>query len=76
MCVKCEGDITALAAQCGLAATEITPNGTSFNVSSEQQAHELLGKVMEQQIPLIRYELREPTLNEIFIEKVGAVNED
>ncbi len=74
--VKCEDDITALAAQCGLAATEVTPNGTSFNVSSEQQAHELLGKIMEQQIPLIRYELREPTLNEIFIEKVGAVNED
>ena len=74
--VKCEGDITALAAQCGLAATEDTPNGTSFNVSSEQQAHELLGKIMEQQIPLIRYELREPSLNEIFIEKVGAVNED
>lgn len=74
--VKCEGDITALAAQCGLAATEDTPNGTSFNVSSEQQAHELLGRIMEQQIPLIRYELREPSLNEIFIEKVGAVNED
>ncbi|MGN0687166.1 MAG: ABC transporter ATP-binding protein [Oscillospiraceae bacterium] len=74
--VKCEGDITALAAQCGLIATEETPNGCSYNVESEQQAHSLLNKIMEQKIPLIRYELREPTLNEIFIEKVGADNEN
>ena len=74
--VKCESDITALAEKAGLTVTEDTPNGQSFNVSSEKQAHELLGAIMEQQIPLIRYELREPTLNEIFIEKVGADNEN
>ena len=74
--VKCEGDITSLAAQCGLIATEDTPNGVSYNVSSEQQAHSLLNKIMEQGLPLIRYELREPTLNEIFKEKVGADKEN
>ena len=74
--VKCEGDITSLAAQCGLIATEVTPNGSSFDVETEKQAHDLLNKIMEQGIPLIRYELREPTLNEIFIEKVGADNEN
>lgn len=74
--VKCEGDITELAAQQGLVVTEDTPNGQSFAVSSEEQAHKLLGSIMEKKIPLIRYELREPTLNEIFIEKVGADNEN
>jgi len=74
--VKCEGDITSLAAQCGLVATEVTPNGSSFDVETEKQAHDLLNRIMEQGIPLIRYELREPTLNEIFIEKVGADNEN
>ncbi len=74
--VKCEGDITALAAGAGLAATEETPNGISYNVESEQQAHTLLNSIMQQNIPLIRYELREPTLNEIFIERVGESNED
>lgn len=74
--VKCEGDITVLAADCGLTVTEDTPNGQSFGVSSEEQAHKLLNAIMEQGIPLIRYELREPTLNEIFIEKVGADNEN
>lgn len=73
--VKCEGDITVLAQECGLTATEETPNGSSYNVQSEQQAHALLGKIMEQHIPLIKYELREPSLNEIFIEKVGESDE-
>ncbi len=74
--VKCEGDFLPMAAECGLTVTEDTPNGTSFNVREESQAHALLGKIMQSGMPLIRYELREPTLNEIFIEKVGAANED
>ena len=73
--VKCEGDITGMAQQCGLTATEITPNGSSFNVKSEEQAHSLLNMIMEKGIPLIKYELREPSLNEIFIEKVGESDE-
>lgn len=74
--VKCEGDILSLAAECGLAPTEETPNGISFNVKNEQQAHKLLGDIMAKGIPLIKYELREPTLNEIFIERVGENNEN
>ncbi len=68
--VKAEGDIRKFAAECGLTITEETPNGTSFNVQSEEQAHRLLGMIMENKIPLIKYELREPTLNELFIENV------
>lgn len=73
--VKCEGDITALAQECGLDTAVETPNGISYNVKSESQAHELLGRIMSAGIPLIKYELREPSLNEIFIEKVGESNE-
>lgn len=73
--VKCEGDITAMAQECGLTATEETPNGSSYNVKSEEQAHALLNKIIESGIPLIKYELREPSLNEIFIEKAGGKNE-
>ncbi|MCM1165241.1 MAG: ATP-binding cassette domain-containing protein [Lachnospiraceae bacterium] len=74
--VKAEGDVSALAAECGLTTAEETPNGSSFNVRSEEQAHKLLNMIIERGIPLIRYELREPTLNEIFIEKAGGQNED
>jgi len=74
--VKAEGNISPLAAECGLISTEETPNGSSYNVQSEEQAHKLLHLIIDQKIPLIRYELREPTLNEIFIEKAGGGNED
>lgn len=74
--VKAEGDIKPFAQELGLSVTEDTPNGVSFNVKEEAQAHKLLGAVMDHKIPLIRYELREPSLNEIFIEKVGGKNED
>lgn len=74
--VKAEGNITPLAAECGLTVTEETPNGSSFNVTSEEQAHKLLHMIMDNKIPLIKYELREPTLNELFIEKVGDTNEN
>ena len=73
--VKCEGDITAMAQECGLTATDVTPNGSSFSVSSEEQAHILLNKIIESGMQLIKYELREPSLNEIFIEKVGGSDE-
>lgn len=73
--VKCEGDITAMAQECGLTATDVTPNGSSFSVSSEEQAHMLLNKIIESGMQLIKYELREPSLNEIFIEKVGGSDE-
>lgn len=74
--VKADGDIRALAEECGLATTEDTPNGTSFNVKSEEQAHRLLNMIISSRIPLIKYELREPSLNEIFIEKAGGANEN
>lgn len=74
--VKAEGDIKPLARECGLSVTEDTPNGMSFNVKEEQQAHKLLNMIIDNKIPLIRYELREPTLNEIFIEKAGGGDEN
>lgn len=74
--IKTEGDISRLAEDCGLTVTEETPNGISFNVDSESRAHKLLNMIIENGIPLIKYELREPTLNEIFIDKAGGKIED
>lgn len=73
--VKCEEDVGSIANECGLCASEITPNGTSFNVQSEEQAKTLLKRIMDSGLSLIKYELREPSLNEIFIEKAGGRNE-
>lgn len=73
--VKADADFMPLAEDCGLAMKENTPNGVCFTVANETQAHNLLKKMMEANIPPIKFELREPTLNEIFIERVGESNE-
>ena len=73
--VKAEGDFMPLASQCGLQLKENTPNGVCFTVSEEKQAYDLLHKMMESGISPVKFELREPTLNEIFIEKAGDHNE-
>lgn len=73
--VKAEGDFMPLAQQCGLQLKENTPNGVCFNVQEEQQAYGLLQKMLDAGMQPVKFELREPTLNEIFIEKVGEQNE-
>lgn len=73
--VKADADFMLLAEDCGLVMKENTPNGVCFTVANETQAHNLLKKMMEANIPPIKFELREPTLNEIFIERVGESNE-
>lgn len=70
--IKADGDILPLAKECGLEVVENTPNGLNFKVKSEEQAQNLLKAIMAQNIPLVKYELREPTLHEIFVEKVEA----
>ena len=68
--VKADGDFLGLARQCGLKLKENTPNGVCFTVKEEQQAHSLMKKMLEAGVPPIKFELREPTLNELFIDRV------
>ena len=73
--VKSDYDFMAIAAECGLTVKENTPNGVCFTVSGDDQAYALLNKMTAAGKPPVKFELREPTLNEIFIEKVGESNE-
>ena len=45
-------------------------------VTGEAQANSLLKTLVEKGIILITFELREPSLHEIFVEKVGGVSEE
>lgn len=74
--VKAEGNFMPFASQCGLQLKENTPNGVCFAVQQESQAYSLLQKMLDNGITPVKFELREPTLNEIFIESVGEYNED
>ena len=69
--VKCEADIDGLIATYGLSVKEKTPDGYSLKVTGEEQAMKFLTALIEQKIPVIHFELREPSLHEIFVEKVG-----
>ncbi|MCL2693688.1 MAG: ATP-binding cassette domain-containing protein [Oscillospiraceae bacterium] len=74
--VKADENILPLAQECGLIIERQTPNQTDFKVSDNSQPENFLKKAVEQGITIVKYELREPSLHEIFVEKVGGdVNE-
>ena len=46
-------------------------NEYTIRIDGEEKAHELLNKVVSQGIKVNKFEIMKPTLNDIFIEKVG-----
>lgn len=77
MFVKCEGrDIKPYIDSFGLKIVNETPDGYQLKVTGEEQAGEFLRKLVEEKITVIKFELREPSLHEIFVEKVGDSNEE
>lgn len=75
MIVKCDADIEKQVELFGLNVMKRTPDGYHIRVTGEEQAMKFLAKLVEEKVPVIRFELREPSLHEIFVEKVGAANE-
>ncbi|MFG6325619.1 MAG: ATP-binding cassette domain-containing protein [Lachnospiraceae bacterium] len=76
MIVKCEGDIKPYIEAFNLPVINETPDGYHLKVTGEEQAALFLKRLIEENVPVIRYELREPSLHEIFVEKVGEGNEN
>ncbi|MBQ6105569.1 MAG: ATP-binding cassette domain-containing protein [Lachnospiraceae bacterium] len=77
--VKCEGEIEDLIAAAGLPIVEKLPSEYHIRVTGEEQAMQFLrtlidtnNSVIGRKITIIRFELREPSLHEIFVEKVGG----
>ena len=75
MILKCEQDISAYIQQHNLQVLDQTPDGYQIKVGQEAQAEEFLKQLVANQIKIVRYELREPSLHEIFVEKVGNAHE-
>lgn len=46
-------------------------NEYSIKIDSEEKAHQLLHKLVSDDIEIDKFEIKKPTLNDIFIEKVG-----
>jgi len=53
-----------------------TPDGTMIKVKNEAQAREFLSALIAGGHSIVRFELREPSLHEIFVEKVGGIHEE
>jgi ABC-2 type transport system ATP-binding protein len=69
--VSCEGNIVELAAGEGVTSLNQNATGYEFKISNEEQAYKLLEKILSKRLSLDKFEIREPSLHEIFIEKVG-----
>lgn len=74
--LKADVDISGYIDEMGLKVVEKTPQETRVKLDSEEQAKALLNKLVADNVPLVRFELTEPTLHEIFVEKVGNENEE
>ncbi len=70
--VKTDRPIGDIAERCGLTLVEETPNGSSFKVKSEEDAKAMLAEMISQNIGVIKFDLREPSLHELFVEKCGG----
>lgn len=74
--VKADSDFLPIAEEIGLTVVEDTPNGTNFKVSGEEQAQEFLRRMLEKKINVVKFDLREPSLHELFVEKCGPAAQE
>ena len=64
-------DITSYIKEIGLEIETETNNNYTIKISDEEKAHKLLNKLIADGIKVDKFEIKKPTLNDIFIEKVG-----
>ncbi len=76
MIVKCDEDFADIIEKHALPIVNDTPDGTQLKVTGEEQALDFLADLLKENKKVIRFELREPSLHEIFVEKAGAAHEE
>lgn len=69
--VNCQEEINALIKDQGINLISKTATGYEIKIKSDDQAYSLLEKIIASKVRLDKFEIREPSLHEIFIEKVG-----
>jgi len=69
--IGCEEDITQDAAAYGIRFINRTAEGFEFKISTEESAYSLISALIARGVRIDKFEIREPSLNEIFIEKAG-----
>lgn len=73
--IKTETDISSLISSAGIELLSRKENEYHLKVKNELQANAFLASLMQNNVTIITFDLREPSLHEIFVEKVGGSNE-
>lgn len=73
--LKCEGDISSYIEKFDFEKVYPTPEGYHIKVKNDSQAMDMLKMLTENNIDIVHFERREPSLHEIFVEKVGHADE-
>ncbi len=74
--IKCDEEFDDVIAKHGLEVLNDTPDGKQLKVTGEEQAKSFLEDLLAGDKKVVRFELREPSLHEIFVEKAGAQHEE
>jgi ABC-2 type transport system ATP-binding protein len=69
--VNCQEEIDSLIKVQGMNLISKNATGYEFKIKSDEEGYGLLEKIISSKIRLDKFEIREPSLHEIFIEKVG-----
>lgn len=70
--VSCREEILPAAQKHGLKLIEKRTGGLEFKIDGDKMAHDFLSELIAGGIFPVKYEIREPSLHEIFIEKAGT----
>lgn len=76
MYVKCDEAFDDIIEKHGLEVINDTPDGKQIRVSGDDQAHAFLEDLIKANKQVVKFELREPSLHEIFVEKAGSEHEE
>ncbi|MBQ9960398.1 MAG: ATP-binding cassette domain-containing protein [Firmicutes bacterium] len=74
--LKTEQDVRQIIEETGAIVLTEKEMEYQIKVTGEQQANELLANLMGKGVTIITFDLREPSLHEIFVEKVGEFHEE
>jgi len=72
--LKTEEDAEAQIRAAGIEPFSEKPLEYELRVTGDRQANELLRRLAEAGISVVTFDLREPSLHEIFVEKVGQAD--
>lgn len=76
MHVRCEENIENIVEKFDFISVNRNAEEYEIKVNGEEQAKEFLNTLVKNNITVIKFELREPSLHEIFVEKVGNAHEE